>query len=99
MTTFYNFKSFQIILTYRSNPQKGSTGGESFVDVLWICCEFLGAYPSVGVISIKLQSGFVEIALLHCCYAVCLLHVFRVSFLENTSGGLLLKKDCFIYNF
>ena len=32
--------------------------------VLQMCCEFLGAYPCTGVISIKSQSKFVEFALL-----------------------------------
>ena len=35
-------------------------------------------------IYIKLQSGFVEISLLHCCSPVGLLHVCRASVLDNT---------------
>ena len=57
---------------------------------------FSGAYSCVGVISIKLQNGFVDIVLLHCCSSVGLLHVCNTSFLENTSGRLLLNKDNFI---
>ena len=67
--------------------------------VLRMCCEFSAVYPCVGVISIKLRSGFVDIALLHCCSPVGWLHVCRASFLENTSGGLLLNKHNFIYDF
>ena len=67
--------------------------------VLQMCCKFSGAYLCVGVILTKLQSGFVEIALLHCCSPVGLLHVCRASFLQNTSEGLLLNKYNFIYNF
>ena len=66
---------------------------------LLMCCGFSGAYLCVGVVLIKLQSGFVEIALLRCCSPVGLLHVWGASFLENTSGGLLLNGDNFIYNF
>ena len=52
--------------------------------------DFLGPICLWGVILIKLRSGFIEIALLHCCSLVSLLHVCRASFLESTSGGLLL---------
>ena len=52
-----------------------------------------------AVILIKLQSGFFGIALLHYCSPVGLLHVCGASFLENTSGGLLLNEDNFIHSF
>ena len=45
--------------------------------VLQLCCKYSGAYMCVGAISIKLQSSFVEIAPLHCCSPVGLLHVCR----------------------
>ena len=51
------------------------------------------------VISIKLQSDFVEIALLRVSSPVGSLRFCIVSLLENTSGGLLLNIDYFIYNF
>ena len=53
----------------------------------------------MGVISIKLQSGFVEIALLRGCLPVGLLRVCGASFLEKTSEGLLVKTDNFTYDF
>ena len=53
----------------------------------------------MGVISIKLQSGFVGIALLRVSSPVGSRRICTVSFLENTSGGLLLNMDNFIYNF
>ena len=59
--------------------------------VLKICCKFTGEHPCRSVISIKLQSNFIEIKLRHGCSPVNLLHIFRTSFLKNTSGGLLLK--------
>ena len=67
--------------------------------VLQMCCGFSGAYLCMDVILIKLQSGFVEIALLRWCTPVGLLHVWGASSLENTFGGLLLNGDNFTYNF
>ena len=43
--------------------------------VLQMCCGFSGAYLCMSVILIKLQRGFVEIALLCWCSPVGLLHV------------------------
>ena len=80
---FLWFKSFKVL------PEKG---------VLRMCYKLLVDYLCVGVISIKLQSGFVVIALLHCS-PVGLLQVSRASFLENTSGRLLLNKYNFIFGF
>ena len=45
------------------------------------------------MISIKLQSNFIEIALRHGCSPVNLLHIFRTAFPRNTSGWLLLDKE------
>ena len=42
------------------------------------------------MISIKLQSNFIEITLRHGCSLLNLLHIFRIPFLKNTSGWLLL---------
>ena len=42
--------------------------------VLQMCCRFSGAYLCMGVILIKLQSSFVEIALLCWCSPMGLLH-------------------------
>ena len=61
-----------------------------------------------NVISIKMQSNFIEIKLQHGCSPVNLLHIFKTSFLNNTSGGMLLKNlrmfsslykwNCFLIN-
>ena len=51
--------------------------------------QFMGEYPCRSVISIKLQSNFIEIALRHGCSPVNLLHIFRTPFPRNTSGWLL----------
>ena len=42
------------------------------------------------MISIKLQSNFIEITLRHACSPVNLLHISRTPFYKNTSGRLLL---------
>ena len=62
-------------------------------DVLKICSKFTGEHPCRSVISIKLQSNFIEIALWHGCSPVNLLYIFRTSFPSNTSGWLLLIND------
>ena len=59
--------------------------------VLKICSKFTGEHPWQSVISIKLQSNFIEIALRYEFSPVNLLHSFRTSFLKSTSRWLLLK--------
>ena len=44
--------------------------------VLKICNKFAGERPCQSVISIKLQSNFIEITLRHACFPVNLLHIF-----------------------
>ena len=46
-------------------------------------------HPCQSVISIKLQSNFIEITLRHGCSPVNVLHIFRTPFSKNTSGWLL----------
>ena len=45
--------------------------------VLKICGKFTGEQLCKSAISIKLQSGFIEITLRHACSPVNLLHIFR----------------------
>ena len=59
--------------------------------VLKICTKFTGEHPCRSVISIKLQSNFIEIALRHGCSPVHLLHIFRTPFPMNASEWMLLK--------
>ena len=59
---------------------------------------FSWAYLCVRVILIKLQNGFVDVALLHFS-PVGLLHIYGESSLEITYGGLLLNRDNFICDF
>ena len=58
--------------------------------VLKIRSKFTGEHPCRSVISIKLQSNFIEIALRHGYSPVNLLRVLRTPFPKNTSGRLLL---------
>ena len=47
--------------------------------------------PWQSVISIKLQSNFIEIKFWHGCSPINLLHIFRKLFSQNTSMRLLLR--------
>ena len=58
--------------------------------VLKIYGKFTGDNPWQSVISIKLLSNLIEIALRHGCSPVNFLHSFRTPFPRNTSGWLLL---------
>ena len=55
-----------------------------------MCPKFTGNHPCRSAISIKFQRNFIEITRRHGCFPVNLLHIFRTTFPENTSGGLLL---------
>ena len=59
--------------------------------VLKICSKFTGEYPCRSVISINLQSNFIEVALQHRCSPLNLLHYFRTLFSGNTSGWMFLN--------
>ena len=59
--------------------------------VLRISSIFTWEHPFRRVISIKLQSNFIEIALQHGCSPANLLHILRTVFPRYTSGRLLLK--------
>ena len=54
-----------------------------------ICSKFTGEHPCRSVISMKLQSNFIEITLRHGCSPINLLHFFRTPFYKNTSRWLL----------
>ena len=71
---------------FRSIPPEALLGK----GVLKICSKFSGEHPCQSMISIKLQSNSIEITLRCGCSFVNLLHIFRKTFPENTSGGLLL---------
>ena len=63
--------------------------------VMKICSKFKGEHPCLRMISIKMQSKFIEITLLHGCSSVNLLYIFRKPFPKNTSGALLLYANNF----
>ena len=57
--------------------------------VLKISSKFTGEHQCQSVISMKLQSNFIETTLRHGCSN--LLHIFRTPFSKDTSGGMLLS--------
>ena len=54
-------------------------------------------HPCRSAMLINLQCNFIEITLWHGCSPVNLLRIFRIPFLKNTSGRLLLKIHEFLY--
>ena len=72
--------------TYRNSNSEVLLGKGA----LKICSKFTGKHSCWSVISIKLQSNFIQITLQHRCSPVNLLHIFRTLFLKNTIWGLLL---------
>ena len=74
-------------------PRIRSTSPEVFLrkGVPKIWSKFTGEHPCRSVVSIKLLCNFIEIALPHACSPVNLPHIFRSSFLKNTSGRILLQ--------
>ena len=62
--------------------------------VLKICSKFTIELPCPSVISIKLQSNFIEIILRHGCSPANLLHIFRIFFLIIPLTGYF----CFFWN-
>ena len=83
---FSNEKSHIIIKMVRSSLLEVFLGK----DVLKICSKFTREHLCRSVISIKLQSNFIEIALQHGCFPLSFLHIFRSAFCKNTSEVLLL---------
>ena len=59
--------------------------------VLKIYSKFTGEHSFRSVISLKLQTNFIEIALRHGCSPKHLLHISKTAFPRNTSGQLLQK--------
>ena len=72
----------------RSSPSEVFLGK----GVLKICSKLTGEHPCQSVISITLQSNFIEIALRHGFSSGNFRHIFRTSFSQNNSGRLLLYK-------
>ena len=59
--------------------------------VFYISSKFTGEDLCRSVISIKFLCKFIEITLQHGCLHVNLMHIFRTSYPQNTSGWLLLN--------
>ena len=87
----------RVITVCTSSPPDEFLGNS----ILKICSTFTGEHPWRSVISIKLLCSFIKITLRHGCSPVNWVHVFRILFPKNTSGGLLLGMQnlstCIIY--
>ena len=83
----YVFSKKYVQQIFRSNHPELFLGKS----ILKICSKFKGENPCRSVISIKLQSNFIETTLRHGCSPLNLLHIFKTLFLKNTSGWLLLN--------
>ena len=70
--------------------QQKSSVGVIVKSVQKIRSKFTGEHSCRNMISIKVQSNFIEITLRHGCSPVNLLHIFRAPFAKNISEGLLL---------
>ena len=92
--TSCNLRHLKFFLHAEAVPQRCSPGGGCSAHVLRI----LGRICAWVWFQLSCKADLFEIALLHCCSPVGLLHVSGASFLENTSKGLPLNKDNFIYD-
>ena len=95
LINFYNLSPLKLFGHKGAVFQRCSPRQRCFAGVMWI----LRAHPCMSVISIKFQSGVAGVALLHICSLVGSFRICTIFLLENTSGGLLLNIDNFIYNF
>ena len=95
---YFKTKNCAKILRFskKFSPQLKHDQKQLIRGVLKVCSKFTGEHSCLSVISINLQSNFIEITLRHQCSPVNLLHVFRTPFRKNTSGCLLLH-DWFSY--
>ena len=82
------FYEFQWEIYFKLNIQKQSPRK--------ICIKFTEEHPCRSVISVKLQSNFIEIILRHGCSPVNLLHTFRTPFLEERLWTAASKPDMVI---
>ena len=73
---------------YRSTRPEVSIGK----GVLKTCSKFTVEHPYQSVISIKLQSNFIEIAVRHGFSPVNLLHIFRTPFPKNCISIKVINK-------
>ena len=62
--------------------------------VLKTCGKITEEHPCRKVILIKLLGNFIKITFQHGRSPVNLLHIFRIRFLKNTSGRVLLLIAC-----
>ena len=75
------------------NTQKQFFSGV-LICVLKTCSKFTGEYSCRNVISITLESNFIEIPLWHGCSPVNLPNIFIIPFLKNISEEVFLDTFC-----
>ena len=84
---YFHVSSNKILIPWikKSLTKCRSSPPEVFLEkvVLKICSKFTGEHPYRSAISIKLQSNFIEIILLHGYVPVNWLHMFRAPFYKN----------------
>ena len=87
-----------ITVIQRKNRFNRSSPSEVFSEkyALKICSKLAGKHTCRNVISIKLQSNFIEITLRHGCSPVNLLSIFRTPY-NNTSEGSASELSCSNY--
>ena len=99
--TTTKFSSLGIISSIEDNYfftlQKQPTRGVLKKRCSEIYSKFTGEHSCRSVISIKLLCNFIEISLRHECSPANMLHIFRTTFLRNTSGWLLLTLIFFFF--
>ena len=93
---FYKNKRLKIVKTLKISR---SSRPDVFLRkvVLKIWSKFTGEHSCRNVISIKLQSNFIEITLRHECSPVNLLHIFRTPFPSNFNE-ITLRHRCSLVN-
>ena len=80
------------LFDFEKNPFR-SSHPEAFLEkgVFKICSKFTREHPCQSGISKKFLYNYSEITLRHGCSPVNLLHIFKTTFLNNTSGRLFLS--------
>ena len=89
-----HYKSFRTPIIHQTISRKfRSSRPEVFLrkGALKTCNKFTGEHSCRNVISINLQSNFIEITFRHDYSLVKLLHIFRTPFFKNTFAALLPK--------
>ena len=91
LSTLINALLPMFLIYISESMQKQPSRGVLGKGIRKIHSKLTGEHSCRTVISIKLQSNFIEITLRHECSRVNLLHISRTPFCKMTSGGLFLS--------